>query len=54
MTRQYFGGDLPDYYIVDSDSHIDETKIIDPTLILARALIRDVAPEKLAIIKEVS
>ncbi len=26
MPRQYFGGELPDYYIVDSDSHIDETK----------------------------
>ena len=36
-----------------TESHIDETKIIDPTLILARALIRDVAPEKLAIIKDI-
>ena len=26
MPRKYFGGELPDYYIVDSDSHIDETK----------------------------
>ncbi|MEE9262599.1 MAG: hypothetical protein V3U95_08515, partial [Dehalococcoidia bacterium] len=26
MARQYFGGERPDYYIVDSDSHIDESK----------------------------
>jgi len=35
-----------------TESHLDETKIIDPTLILARALIHHVAPEKLAIIEE--
>ena len=26
MVRTYTGGDLPDYYIVDSDSHIDESQ----------------------------
>ena len=26
MVRTYTGGDLPDYYIVDSDSHVDESK----------------------------
>ena len=26
MPRTYYGGELPDYYIVDSDSHVDETK----------------------------
>jgi predicted TIM-barrel fold metal-dependent hydrolase len=26
MPRQYYGGELPDYFIVDSDSHIDESK----------------------------
>jgi hypothetical protein len=26
MPRQYMGGVLPDYYIVDSDSHVDESK----------------------------
>ena len=37
-----------------TESHIDKTRIIDPTLVLARALIHHVAPEKLAIIKEIS
>ena len=37
-----------------TESHIDKTRIIDPTLILARALIHHVAPEKLAIIEEIS
>ena len=27
MPRTYYGGELPDYYIVDSDSHVDETKV---------------------------
>jgi predicted TIM-barrel fold metal-dependent hydrolase len=26
MPRKYVGGTLPDYYIVDSDSHVDESK----------------------------
>ena len=36
-----------------TDAHINDVPIIDPGLILARALIDTVAPEKLVQVKEI-